>query len=198
MIYSEIKFHSFIDVITNSSNEIFTFSGNCVKPAKELLKSIFKSVDPKLDVDKDIVVSCLFSDLISYTDMIWRYIYNYTDLEKILQGKERKWISKRNVKIARNAILKNKKGFSIFFEKKNWDYEDVKDYISDVCQYVIKGAFDKPSWMKILEDNVFDEYYSNPESTCIRLYSVKSEHQEILDKVVKLLYSTKHVTFFCG
>lgn len=46
-----IKIHSVVDVITNSSSVIYTFSGSAIKPLKELFTEIFKLLGEPQHVD---------------------------------------------------------------------------------------------------------------------------------------------------
>lgn len=64
----KIPVHSIIDVITNSSTEIYTFYGGCVEPAKDLIKEMFKAFNIDKPVDEVFKIFVLADDVHRYLD----------------------------------------------------------------------------------------------------------------------------------
>lgn len=83
------KFHSLVDVITNSSTTIYTNSDGCVGPAKELVQEFLNTfgIDKKVD---DIFTFNSFMNIEEYTDFLAEYdSEEYDDIFKDLNWEER-------------------------------------------------------------------------------------------------------------
>jgi hypothetical protein len=58
----KIKLHSFVDVITNSSTEIFVRSEKCIQPAKEMFAELLKLIGENKSVDEIFDIKIDFED----------------------------------------------------------------------------------------------------------------------------------------
>lgn len=81
-----IKIHSVVDVITNSSSVIYTFSGSAIKPLKELFTEIFKLIGDPQHVDdvfdivaipESYVLYDHFVDFVEDLDPEWPFYERY-------------------------------------------------------------------------------------------------------------------------
>lgn len=81
-----IKIHSVVDVITNSSSVIYTFSGSAIKPLKELFTEIFKLLGEPQHVDdvfdivaipESYVLYDHFVDFVEDLDPEWPFYERY-------------------------------------------------------------------------------------------------------------------------
>jgi hypothetical protein len=87
-----IKIHSVVDVITNSSSVIYTFSGSAIKPLKELFTEIFKLLGEPQHVDDvfDIVAipdgDVLYDHFINFVEDLdpeWPYYERYKKISEM-------------------------------------------------------------------------------------------------------------------
>jgi hypothetical protein len=53
------KLHSFVDVITNSSTTIFTYSSDAIKPAKNLINAFCKAMGYEKSADDMFFITCM-------------------------------------------------------------------------------------------------------------------------------------------
>lgn len=63
----KINIHSVIDIITNSSTEIYTYSEGTIEPLKKLIDEMFKmhGIDKKFD---DVFIATVNSDIYDYSE----------------------------------------------------------------------------------------------------------------------------------
>lgn len=83
-----VKIHSVIDVITNSSTEMFTFMDDCVEPVKELIEVIGKSMGVEANADDMFEISVLPEDdswLRDYASDEYNFDANYPVSQRMLE-----------------------------------------------------------------------------------------------------------------
>ena len=64
----EIKIHSAVDLITNSSTTIYTFHDGCIGPLKELVNEMLSVLNHTEKFD-DIMIAGIFLDSYRYIDI---------------------------------------------------------------------------------------------------------------------------------
>ena len=94
-MYHVVEIQSFSDIITNSSTEIFQFANN-IEDVKELITSILKASDSKLNCDDLFTVESHYDiDIIELEDEYFSFADLYKDdpkvveLVKATEGKDR-------------------------------------------------------------------------------------------------------------
>lgn len=146
------KFHSLVDVITNSSTTIYTNSDNCIEPAKELVQEFLNTfgIDKKVD---DIFTFDSFMDIEEYCDFLIDYDpEEYDNIFKDLGWEERD----KKMELIIESIVQNN------IKKPDWmnDAENSKigDYDSgyDSRLYI----FTKEDKYKALGDKIKNFLYS--------------------------------------
>lgn len=108
----KVKFHSMVDVITNSSTVIYTYQDS-VKEAKELLQEILKLSGDDRDVNDVFWFGVFFDDTDNYTDYLDGRIEDYQDcLEGYNSNSNYKeqdaWMAALQEKIMKGEVSKPK------------------------------------------------------------------------------------------
>jgi hypothetical protein len=73
----KIDFHSMVDVITNSSSIIYTYSDGCIEPAKELINEFAKSMGYNKTADEMFTFGVFCEDDEAYYDHIPEEFVDY-------------------------------------------------------------------------------------------------------------------------
>ncbi len=160
----KIPIHSVIDIITNSSTEIFTYSHGCIEPLKELIEEMFKihGIDHTFDEVFTAVIACENEDV--YTEY-------EVDIEK--SGFSRGSNIAKSLDIGENRS-------TLTDEEKLQVVEDVK-----------AGKYPKPDWMSNAEDE--GENYDGYEAqTNLYITAKKDKYNKFAELVKTFLYSTSH------
>ena len=119
----KVKFHSMVDVITNSSTVIYTYQ-NSVTEAKELVQEVLNLMGEDLTPD-DVFYYGVFCDNDRYADYVEEETDEdeYEDFPKYTEGCDWEELGK---------------------EQKKW--------MDDLKLSIIKGDIKKPEWMSNVED----------------------------------------------
>jgi len=160
----KIPIHSVIDIIINSSTEIFTYSHGCIAPLKELIGEMFKihGIDHTFDEVFTAVIACRDDDV--YTDY-------EVDIEK--SGFTRGNNISKSLDIGENRS-------TLTDEEKIQVVEDVKG-----------GKYPKPDWMNDAEDEG-ENYDGYDPKTYLYLTAKKDKYKKFAELVKTFLYSTSH------
>jgi len=151
-----IPVHSIIDLITNSSTEIFVTSENSLKPAKELLKELLKinGSDKKVDEVFEISIEIDKDDIIGYLTDSCEYenkeLYEELGFAQMTDYKKQ---AKHAEKIAQEILEGQRPMFEIEGE------QPISTYLKVVSK---DPAYDK--FLKILKEFLYSpeyEEYSN-------------------------------------
>ena len=161
-----VNLHSAVDVITNSSTTIFTYSGGSDKKAIELIDGILKISGCGL-VAKDIFYMGVFlDDFNSYFEQIGDDYCTDGDYDRNLMKEE---------------------GCSEDFISLMMD--DIE--IDTVIKQILTGKIDKPEWMEEAEDYE-DSYNGYRPDTTLYVLPKKDEYKDVAEMVTNFLYSTQH------
>lgn len=76
-----LNFHSFVDVITNSSTTIYTYSKSSIEPAKKLINSFVKLMGYSKTADEMFFIDCFPDFWEKWDDFIERTVENDFDEE---------------------------------------------------------------------------------------------------------------------
>lgn len=76
-MYIKFKYHSVVDVITNSSTTIYTNSDGCIGPAKELVQEFLNT----MEIEKSVDEIFYFDSFMDY-DHYLNYLYDINEDEK--------------------------------------------------------------------------------------------------------------------
>ncbi len=113
----KIPFHSVIDIITNSSTEIYTYSNGSEKAFKEVIEEMFKinGLDKKFD---DVFIATINSDIYSYTESdLMPKDMTSDDVNKLLKDIE-------------NGVAEKPQWMKDVEEENNWDYFTPETYLT--------------------------------------------------------------------
>lgn len=160
----QITLHSVVDVITNSSTTIYTYSEGSVKPAKELINEFFKMVGVNKTVDDVFYIGAIedagrMSEIIS---------------EKIAD----KSISEEYINHPEMVAYSKLEGWP---EREKFISEIFKDYVMDKREY--------PKW---LSDNIWLGWSEMEPESMIHIIPKDEKYKELAEKLVKFLYSTQN------
>lgn len=126
----KIKFHSIVDVITNSSTVIYTYQ-NSITETKELVQEILNLSDNKDLTPDDVFYYGVFCDTGTYSEAIGKMEENGYD-ENIV-----------------NTLGEN------FADE---DYKEQNKKINNLILKILKGEVKKPDWMVLVENGDSDWY----------------------------------------
>jgi hypothetical protein len=159
----KFKFHSFVDVITNSSTTIYTYQ-NSVKQAKELVEEMLKLAGINDKTADDVF-----------------YYGVFCDNERYFEGKldEEDFLEEHNI----GNFPKNDADYGTDEHKDLMKKQD--EWLLNIQLSIMKGEIKKPSWMKECETN--DDYW-NPDSYLTLL--PKEEKYEAFGKKIKALLNS--------
>ena len=160
----KINLHSAVDLITNSSTTIYTFSNGCVEPVKELVNEMLHVMNSTETFDDIFYAGVFFDDLSNYYDC-------YSDCDDCDD----------------DEYDENNNDVSFPTER---DGMSEYQYIDKIIDLILQNKMEKPGWMIKAEKKAenYDEYVS----TALYLKAKSEVYQPLADKLIRFLYSTDH------
>ncbi len=158
----KIKFHSIVDVITNSSTVIFTYQ-NSIKEAKELVGEVMKLMGSDETPD-DAFYYGVFCDDIQY-----------------LEG-----LTERDCEVPDDFPNENFKYGTDEYKAQN---KAQQEWLNDIKMSIIKGEVKQPEWMTKIEDNENDYGEGWSPDSYLTLIPKDYKYAELGVKIKKLLGS---------
>jgi hypothetical protein len=162
-----VKFHSVIDLITNSSTVVYTYSGASAQACREMIDEIFNTlnVDKKCD---DVFSLSVLADQDVYED--WRDSHENDEDEEDLDDEDE------------DEELED--------EEDDEPEDEDEDDISKLMDDIMYGRVEKPSWMTDAEEEESDDGLT-PETT-LHIVAKDPEFENLAKLVTEFLYSTHH------
>lgn len=158
----KVNLHSAVDLITNSSTTIYTFSDGCIGPVKELVNEMLHVMNSTETFDDIFYAGVFFDDSGDYVDKYEDYDEEYDNENNLISFPDES---------ERNGLTQ---------------YE----YIDKIIDLVLQDKIPKPNWMLEAEKNA--DKYDNYTNTTLYLKPKSEIYQPLADKLIKFLYSTDH------
>jgi hypothetical protein len=166
-----IKIHSLVDMITNSSSVIYTYSNNSVDACKKMINELLNVLGSNQTCDDMFYVFCTveISQLIDYIDDT----YDDTDDDDIPEG---------------------------WYETNKLPYKNCRDakqkLIWDIFNKIATKTITKPNWLHRAESKENSNGFG-PE-TYLYLLPKDEKYATVANSIVNFLYSTGHESDFDG
>jgi len=177
------KIHSFIDVITNSSTEIFNYCSGSVEPAKLLLNEIIKVFGYDGDYTKYFYVYATIDGWdvntgpIAYEEGYINYIHDnlyclYDDYSHFNEDSGLEYRATSDI--------------NFIFCVSNWD-ETLQRLHKDLRKVKL-GLIEKPEWMEVVENLIINED-EDPRSINLAIEAKDKKFEPLCKKLKQFLYS---------
>jgi hypothetical protein len=174
MKHLKIKLHSIVDLITNSSTVIYTYSDSCDTALKDLFNELKSVFNIKENIEDVFYISVLCEE----------YIYNeyLTEDELNINNYEINEL-KTDLEMS-NSLIKALK-------KEELDHKEIDKIINKIIGDVQYNRIKKPNWMGKAENH--ESGWSNyPPDTYISLIPKEEKYEKIAKLFYDLIYSTSH------
>lgn len=166
------KLHSYVDIITNSSTVIYTWSEGSIDKAKELLQAMF--------------------ELFGETDVDVEEEFYFNVFPDEIESLNRELLFKKGYKLARERpenmwADENEDARKKYFSEFNLIYDDLKNKF-------LTNDPETPDWYKeLVEESLLetDGFYMRKDNNLI-ITPKNNKYQHVVDKMIAFLYSTQH------
>lgn len=171
------KIHSYVDIITNSSTVIYTWSEGSVDKAKDLLRAMFDLFGEKdVDIDEEFTFGIFPDDFGVSREKLEKEGFEFTVQEpEPLWGDENK--DAREKYFAETSSVLDK--LKISFLKNS-------DKTPDWYKEMVKESLEDTGWSGYRDDNT------------LVIVPKDRKYQEIIEKMISFLYSTSHDGVYDG
>lgn len=168
------KVHSYVDIITNSSTVIYTWSEGSVDRAKDLLRAVFDLFgEESVDIDKEFVFK-VFTD---EQEPSWYWLETYMKKNEIKTPFERPDVRGDEYK----KYTENMKSFS--------DNLFSKAVLNQEIPLWYEGYIKENTAEENEEDDDYGDY--SPDTTLF-IFTRNDKYKNIIEKMISFLYSTDH------
>jgi predicted transcriptional regulator len=167
----KIKWHSVVDLITNSSTVLYTYSGGVDKILEELFNEQRKVFNIKETLTDIFHISILCEEHEYYDYLTERLdILDYTEDE-----------FRAKFELPEDIIV----------SFKEYDHKSISSYIKSTIEAVKHNKIAKPKWMEEIEKHEDYDSYLTP-STYIYLIAKDEKYEAMAKMFDDLIYGTNH------
>ena len=168
-MFIKLKLHSMVDVITNSSTTIFTYSDGSVKPAKELINEFLKIMGSDFTADDMFDIFVMPND---WAIEIWADRLGEDDPEE-----------------------KDRLPAQLVEALEGYD-ESVKAIIESICIQVSRGKIEQPTWLSEIYEVECGDWMKCGNN--LYIVAKDEKYEELAKKLRDFLYSTDHEAAYNG
>jgi hypothetical protein len=165
-----IGFHSMVDVITNSSTTIFTYSGGAEKPAKELVNEFLKCMGSELTADEMFDIFVMPN---GWAIEIWVERIGEDDSDEL-----------------------NDLPDDLVKAIKDGGIRDINDCIKNVAVQISRSEIVQPSWFSSIFDAECGDWVKC--GTDLYIQPKEEKYTELAKRLIDFLYSTNHEAVYNG
>lgn len=165
----KLKLHSIVDLITNSSTVIYTYSHGCDNALRSLFAALKETFNIEENIEDVFYISVLCED------------YQYHDYLTDTLSKD-DWY---------NDALEIPKSLADMLQDSEVDYKESGKVVDKIIEDVKYNRIEKPVWMDRTEEHEGSWTYYTPD-TYIYLIPKEEKYKKIAEAFNTLIYSTDH------
>ena len=167
----KVNLHSAVDVITNSSTTIFTYSGGSHKKAIELINGILSAVGSELKAEDMFYMGVFIEDMNYYFERVGDDYWGEdgVDVERMKEDE------------LEDSLI----------EALSDEDLDTNEFINKI----LRGEIKKPKWLDEAEDMDDGDGYNY--GTTLYVLPKKEEYADVAKMITDFLYSTDHEASYC-
>jgi hypothetical protein len=174
----KIVVHSAVEIITNSSTVIYTYSDGSLSAVEELVNEMLKVFESDKKFN-DLFNAGVFCDSDQYTDS--EYFPAFGEYKSIGECEEESTDSTKL--IDPEELNYNLPEYDLYQTKKS-------EFVESTIARIMAGEIDRPKWMVDIEEYESDDYYAP--NTQLYLTVKDEKYSELSNKLLSFLTSQNH------